>query len=108
MSSSLLLNLPNRELRRLFWGGVDGAVLQQFHADPNGSFNGAFDVGADQGGEGGAGEEFEMVQINDFTSEEIKSELSDYHESSPRSLAAVDVCPARHGGPLDYPKVASR
>ena len=50
-------------------------------------------------------EEFEIVSINDFTSEEIKAESQHYDDTG--SLPSVPVCPGYHGGPLDYPKLAT-
>ncbi len=50
-------------------------------------------------------EEFRIQQINDFTQEELKSELSAFEDT--HELAWSAVCAGVHGGPLDYPKVAT-
>ena len=46
---------------------------------------------------------FDLTQVNDFTQEELKAEMSLYEERG--ELKAEQVCAAYHGGPLDYPKV---
>ena len=48
-------------------------------------------------------EDFKVNHINDFTSECIRKEKSDFEEIN--SLAVAGVCPSKHGGVLDYPKV---
>ena len=48
-------------------------------------------------------ETFEMVHINDFTSEELKAETNKLEET--KELGSMPVCAAYHGGSLDYPKV---
>jgi hypothetical protein len=49
---------------------------------------------------------FEIVQINDFTSEEIKTENTTLEESG--KVESELVCWAVTGGPLDYPRRASK
>ena len=49
--------------------------------------------------------DFQMPQLNDFTTECIMKERSEYEEGD--CLALVGVCPSRHGGMLDYPKIVT-
>ena len=49
--------------------------------------------------------EFKVSNLNDFTSECIRKEKSDFEEIE--SLAVSGVCPSRHGGLLDYPKLVT-
>ena len=49
--------------------------------------------------------QFHSRQLNDFTTEMILKERTEYEESDLLSL--VPVCPSRHGGQLDYPKIVT-
>jgi len=50
-------------------------------------------------------EVFKINQINDFTTEVVRQERSAVEESG--ALPILGICPTRHGGPLDYPKLAA-
>jgi hypothetical protein len=50
---------------------------------------------------------FLFSHINDFTSEQVKAEAKAFEDSEKTNLPVTRVCPALHGGPLDYPKVAT-
>ena len=49
--------------------------------------------------------DFQVSQLNDFTTECIRKEKTDYEDNDCFSL--VGVCPTRHGGMLDYPKIVT-
>ena len=48
---------------------------------------------------------FQSRHLNDFTTERILKERTEYEESD--LLGLVSVCPSRHGGLLDYPKIVT-
>eukprot|EP00091_Calanus_sinicus_P007268 TRINITY_DN18231_c0_g1_i1.p1 TRINITY_DN18231_c0_g1~~TRINITY_DN18231_c0_g1_i1.p1 ORF type:complete len:113 (-),score=22.88 TRINITY_DN18231_c0_g1_i1:118-456(-) len=50
-------------------------------------------------------EDFQIVQINDFTQDSIRKEKVDLEECD--LLAVMGLCPSRHGGLLDYPKIVT-
>ncbi len=58
-------------------------------------------------GGGGSDDGFLVSHINDFTAEEVKAEAHAFEESGRTTLPVTRVCPSAHGGPLDYPKVAT-
>ena len=50
-------------------------------------------------------EDFQIVQINDFTQDSVRKEKVDFEECD--LLAVMGLCPSRHGGLLDYPKIVT-
>ena len=48
---------------------------------------------------------FHSRHLNDFTTERILKERTEYEESD--LLGLVSLCPSRHGGLLDYPKLVT-
>eukprot|EP00090_Calanus_glacialis_P018524 TRINITY_DN28750_c0_g1_i1.p1 TRINITY_DN28750_c0_g1~~TRINITY_DN28750_c0_g1_i1.p1 ORF type:complete len:852 (+),score=156.49 TRINITY_DN28750_c0_g1_i1:642-3197(+) len=50
-------------------------------------------------------EDFQIVQINDFTQDSVRKEKVDLEECD--LLAVMGLCPSRHGGLLDYPKIVT-
>ena len=49
--------------------------------------------------------QFQSRHLNDFTTECILKERTEYEESD--LLGLVSLCPSRHGGLLDYPKIVT-
>ena len=50
--------------------------------------------------------EFKVNEINDFTTNALKDEEENYNEK--KKIPTSKICPAYHGGPLDYPKISSK
>ena len=51
-------------------------------------------------------ESFKVNMINDFSQETLKAEKANYDEK--KVIPTKGLCPAYHGGPLDYPKATSQ
>ena len=51
-------------------------------------------------------QKFPIVQINDFSQEQIKAELQNFKQIE--KISTANICPALHGGPLEYPKVCTK
>ncbi len=49
---------------------------------------------------------FQIVHINDFTQTTVKVEETKFESNG--SIETMPICPASHGGLLDYPKVTSK
>ena len=49
--------------------------------------------------------EFRIRQLNDFATECIRKEKTDLEEAD--SLRLASLCPSKHGGLLDYPKIVT-
>ena len=49
--------------------------------------------------------DFKIVQINDFTQDCVRKEKVDLEECD--LLGVMGLCPSRHGGLLDYPKIVT-
>jgi len=50
-------------------------------------------------------DDFKIVQINDFTQDSVRKEKVDLEECD--LLGVMGLCPSRHGGLLDYPKIVT-
>ena len=48
---------------------------------------------------------FKLNALNDFTSNIIRKEKTEFEDSD--TLSLVGVCPSKHGGLLDYPKIVT-